>query len=165
MAVYRYRASIPGSKVFMREYEIKDNISLYDLHEFLLNDMGFAPDQMVVFRGLDAADKVKSEYGLFDMGDGAMDEVCIEDVKAKGEVSILYVFDLHKDRYIKLALETEVEESHRASYPRLIAEKGRNPEQFAKGYDDFDQFVEPVDDGGDESVVDDEELPEGEEYI
>ncbi len=165
MAVYRYRASIPGSKVFMREYEIKDNISLYDLHEFLLNDMGFAPDQMVVFRGLDAADKVKSEYGLFDMGDGAMDEVCIEDVKAKGEVSILYVFDLHKDRYIKLALETEVEESHRASYPRLIAEKGRNPEQFAKGYDDFDQFVEPVDDGGDESAVDDEELPEGEEYI
>ena len=149
----------------MREYEIKDNISLYDLHEFLLNDMGFAPDQMVVFRGLDAADKVKSEYGLFDMGDGAMDEVCIEDVKAKGEVNILYVFDLHKDRYIKLALETEVEESHRASYPRLIAEKGRNPEQFAKGYDDFDQFVEPVDDGGDESAVDDEELPEGEEYI
>lgn len=165
MAVYKYRASIPGSKVFMREYEIKGGTSLYDLHEYLLNDLGFSPDQMVLFRGLDASDRVKSEYGLFDMGDGSMDEVCIEDLLGKKEVGFLYVFDLHKDRCIKLVLDGEVNESPRASYPRLVAEKGRNPEQFAKGYDDFDQFVEPVDDGGDDSAVDEDELPEGEEYI
>ena len=165
MAVYRYRASIPGSKVFMREYEIKGNTSLYDLHEYLLNDMGFSPDQMVVFRGLNSIDKVKSEYGLFDMGDGAMDEVTIQDLIDKEEVAILYVFDLHKERCIKLSFEGETVELIRASYPRLVAEKGRNPEQFAKGYDDFDQFIEPVDDGGDDVSIDEEELPEGEEYM
>ena len=165
MAVYRYRASIPGSKVFMREYEIKGNTSLYDLHEYLLNDMGFSPDQMVVFRGLNSIDKIKSEYGLFDMGDGAMDEVTVQDLIDKEEVAILYVFDLHKDRCIKLSLEGETVEMMRASYPRLVAEKGRNPEQFAKGYDDFDQFIEPVDDGGEDVSIDEEELPEGEEYM
>ncbi len=165
MTVYRYKASIPGSKVFMREYEIKGDTTLYELHEYLLNDMGFAPDQMVVFRALDAAERERSEYGLFDMGDGSMDSVTIDDTIAKKEIHILYVFDLKKDRCIKLTLDGEVESSPRASYPRLTAEKGRNPEQFAKGYDDFDQFVDPVDDGGDESAIDEEELPEGEEYI
>ncbi len=166
MAVYRYKASIPGSKVFMREYEIKGDTSLYDLHEYLINDMGFAPDQMVLFRGVDANGKVRSEYGLFDFGDGSMDTVTVSDIIAKEEVQILYVFDIRSDRCIKLTFDCEVAELPRASYPRLTAEKGRNPDQFAKGYDDLDQFMEPVDDGGDESeAVDDDELPEGEEYL
>ena len=71
---------------------------------------------------------------------------------------------MRKDRVIKLELVGEVEESRRASYPRLVAEKGRNPEQFANGYDDMDQYAEPVDDGGDDdSSFMDDELPEGEE--
>ena len=75
--VYKYKASIPGSKVFMREYEIKGETSLYRLHDFLVNDLDFSPDQMVAFRGLDANGKTASEYGLFDMGDGSMDMVTV----------------------------------------------------------------------------------------
>ncbi len=167
MAVYRYRASIPGSKVFMREYEIKGNTTLYDLHEYLVEDLGFSPDQMVVFRTLDATEKDRCEYGLFDMGDGSMDCITVDDVIAKKEIHILYVFDLNHNRCIKLTLDGEVAESPRTSYPRLTAEKGRNPDQFAKGYDDLDQFSESADDGGDEVAVDidEEELPEGEEYM
>lgn len=161
--VYKYKASIPGSKVFMREYEIKGDTSLYRLHDFLVNDLDFSPDQMVAFRGLDEVDKLRSEYGLFDMGDGSMDMVTVQGTIAKGEVNLLYVFDLRKDRVIKLSLMGEVEESRRASYPRLVAEKGRNPEQFANGYDDLDQYSEPVDDGADEPSFMDDELPEGEE--
>ncbi len=165
MTVYRYKASIPGSKIFMREYEIKGNTTLFDLHEYLVDDLGFAPDQMVVFRALDAAEKQRSEYGLFDLGDGSMDCVTIEDVIAKEEKHILYVFDLNRNRCIKLTLDGEVSESPRTSYPRLTAEKGRNPDQFGKGYDDLDQFADPIDDGGDESTIEEDELPEGEEYI
>jgi len=162
--IYRYKASIPGSKVFMREYEIKGETTLYRLHDFLVNDLDFSPDQMVAFRGLDENEKLRSEYGLFDMGDGSMDMVTIEKAIKKGEVNLLYVFDLRKDRVIKLTLMGEVEESRRASYPRLVAEKGRNPEQFANGYDDMDQYSEPMSDSADEepSFMDDE-LPEGEE--
>lgn len=161
--VYKYRASIPGSKVFMREYEIKGETSLYRLHDFLSNDFAFAPDQMVLFRGLDANDKFCSEYGLFDMGDGSMDMVSVAKTIAKGEVNLMYIFDLHKERGVKLTLIGEVEESRRASYPRLTAEKGRNPEQFAKGYDDADQFSESMVEEPEESSFMDDELPEGEE--
>ncbi len=162
--VYKYKASIPGSKVFMREYEIKGETTLYKLHDFLVNDLEFSPDQMVAFRGLDEGENLRSEYGLFDMGDGSMDMVTIEKTIKKGEVSLLYVFDLRKDRVIKLTLMGEVEESRRASYPRLVAEKGRNPEQFASKYDDLDQYSEPMNDSADEdSSFMDDELPEGEE--
>ena len=106
--IYKYKASIPGSKVFMREYEIKGETSLYKLNDFLINDLEFSPDQMVVFRGLDNAGKIKSEYGLFDMGDGSMDMVTVEKTVKKGEVNLLYVCDLRKDRVIRFTLMGEV---------------------------------------------------------
>lgn len=161
--IYKYKASIPGSKVFMREYEIKGGTSLYKLHDYLLNDLDFSPDQMVAFRGLAADGRICSEYGLFDMGDGPMDMVTVEETIKKGETDLLYVFDVRRDRVIRLTLMGEVAEAPRASYPRLVAEKGRNPEQFANGYDDLDQYSEPVDEREDEGSFMDDELPEGEE--
>lgn len=161
--IYKYKASIPGSKVFMREYEIKGETSLYKLHDFLQNDFDFAPDQMVAFRGLDEKGKFRSEYGLFDMGDGSMDMITIDRTVAKGEVILSYVFDIRKERVINLALVGEVPLSPRASYPRLVAEKGRNPEQFADKYDDLDQYSEPVMEREEDSFFMDEELPDGEE--
>lgn len=142
---------------------MKGETSLYKLHDFLQNDLDFAPDQMVAFRGLDEQGKFRSEYGLFDMGDGSMDMVTVEKTLAKGEVTLSYVFDMRKDRVINLTFMGDVEQAPRASYPRLVAEKGRNPEQFANGYDDMDQYAEPSDEGTDETLFMDDELPEGEE--
>lgn len=159
--IYKYKATIKASKLFMREYEINGDISLYSLHEFLINDLEFAPDQMVVFRGLDSKDKLRSEYGLFDMGDGSMDSVTIEKAIAKGETTIHYVFDLNNDRALILTLVGEVEKSMRASYPRLVAEKGRNPDQFSKSYEDFEQYSESAESNEEAGFMDDE-LPEGE---
>lgn len=161
--IYKYKASIPGSKVFMREYEVKGETSLYKLHDFLQNDFDFSPDQMVAFRGYDEKGKFRSEYGLFDMGDGSMDMVSVEKTVAKGETTLSYVFDMRKDRVINLALIGEYEPAPRASYPRLVAEKGRNPEQFADKYDDLDQYSEPMDERDDDSLFLDDELPDGEE--
>lgn len=158
--ILKFKASIPGSKVFMREYEIPAEETLYELNSFLTDDLGFAPDQMVIFRGVDSNGKVRGEYGFFDMGDGSMDAVSVDELIKKGQVTLLYVFDLKKDRYIKLDLIGEVEELLRASYPRLVAEKGRNPEQFAKGYDDFDQIGEPFTDNSEDIVIDEDELPD-----
>jgi hypothetical protein len=140
--VYRFKASIAGNKIFMREYEIKGNTSLYSLHLFLQNDLGFAPDQMVVFRGLNSEGKVKSEYGLFDLGDGAMDSISVEKVVNKGEIKLQYVYDIYKDKAIDLDFLSTEEESLKRSYPRLVAERGKNPDQFSDNYDDFEQMIE-----------------------
>lgn len=164
--IYKYKASIPGSKIFMREYEVKGDISLFDLHKFLLHDLGFVPDQMVAFKGVNGNGKITSIYGLFDMGDGTMDSVSVEDTYKKGESKLVYVYDLHNDRFIELDFVETLEEERRASYPRLVAEKGRNPDQFAKKYDDLNQFAEPVNDGGEESdMIDEEELEEDDELL
>ena len=109
--IYKYKGTIPTSKVFMREYEIKGDTSLYKFHNFLLDDFGFAPDQMVMFRGYKNGSRKVSEYGLFDMGDGSMDSVTIDQLIAKGEDTFEYVFDLKRDRVISFVLVGEVERS------------------------------------------------------
>lgn len=159
--VYRFRATIPGNKIFVREYEVKGNSSLYSFHLFLQNDLSFAPDQMVMFRGTNNVGKIKSEYGLFDMGDGTLDSVKVEDVVRKGENSLFYVYDLFKDRSILLEFQAEEEESPRRSYPRLVMERGKNPDQFSDNYDDFDNLA--VEMGDNDSMFSNDELPEGEE--
>lgn len=158
--VYRYKATIAGNKIFLREYEIKGSISLYSLHLFLQNDLGFAPDQMVMFRGLDKRNKVKGEYGLFNLGDGSMDSVSLEKVISAGQSKLLYVYDISNDRAITLELLSQEEELARRSYPRLIAEKGKNPDQFSDNYDDFEQMIELNDS---DNLFQEEELPEGED--
>lgn len=157
--IYKFRASIPGSKVFMREYEVEGNSTLYEFNEFLVNDLGFSPDQMVVFKGIDKSGEERSEYGLFDMGDGSMDEVTVERaVTKRKEVELHYLFDLRRSRYIKLDFIEILQEQPRISYPRLVAEKGRNPEQFSKTYEDFGQTEDSFDENMEGTDIDTNEL-------
>ena len=140
--VYRYRATIKGNKIFMREYEVKAETNLYSLNLFLQDDLGFAPDQKVMFRALSSDNKIVKEYGLFDLGDGAMDEVTLESIKKQSLPFIEYVYDMFKNRSITLEFTAEAEIVVRHSYPRLTAEKGRNPDQFSDDYDDFEHLMD-----------------------
>ena len=149
--VYRYRATIKGNKVFMREYEIKASSTLYSLNLFLQDDLGFAPDQRVMFRALSADSRVRKEYGFFDLGDGAMDKVTLELIREQGLPYIEYVYDMFKGRYIVMEFICEEEFLARRSYPRLVVEKGHNPDQFSDNYDDFEHFMD---------VGEEEEVPE-----
>lgn len=167
--IYKYRVTLPNNKFFLREYEVKSEMKLFRLHEFLQNDLGFAPDQMVLFEGVDKDGVVLHEYGLFDMGDGSMDTVTVEKTMNRGEVVLHYVYNLSKNLFLILTFVSEEEFIVRESYPRMMAEKGRNPDQFSSHYDDFDESAESVSaasagggDDGDEEF-DDSELPEGEE--
>lgn len=164
MAIYRYKATFPFSKVFFREYEIDGDITLFALNKFLTDDLSFAPDQMICFKGLGDDGKVKSIYGLFDMGSGTLDGVSIEKTIARGENAILYVFDIKRNHYIVLTLVEEVERKPHASYPRLVAERGRAPEQFAASYANMDALEpaesEDFDEAEDDAFGDDDEAEE-----
>lgn len=143
--IFRFKATITGNKIFMREYEVRGSSSLYAFHLYLQNDLGFAPDQMVLFRALDQGGKVKREYGLFDVGDGAMDTVTIEGIYNAGLPSLEYVYDMFKERFLVLEFVSKEEGLARRSYPRLVAERGKNPDQFSDNYDDFEHMLEPGD--------------------
>lgn len=142
--VYRFKASIPGNKIFMREYEVKGSSSLYTLHLYLQNDLGFAPDQIVLFRAIDAKGKVRKEYGLFNLGDGSMDSVTVDKFYGDGFKVLEYVYDMFKERSLNLEIIATEEELARRAYPRLVAERGKNPDQFSDNYDDFEHMIEPA---------------------
>lgn len=128
--VYQFRATIPESKVFFRVYEIKGDMTLFRFNSFITDNLGFSPDQMVLFEGYDEKGVLCSEYGLFDMGDGAMDSMTFDKVLQRGEPELHYLFDLRNDRYIKLVYEGEVPYLPMRAYPALVEEKGQNPDQF-----------------------------------
>lgn len=151
--IYTYRATIPESKVFFRVYEIESDMTLFAFNSFILNDLGFAPDQMVMFRGYDKDGVLCSEYGMFDLGDGAIDTVSFEKMFKKGEKEFHYVFDLKQNRYMRFVYEGEAEYSSRTSYPHLVAEKGHNPDQFSARYEEIDEYGDAT-----EPMVEEEQI-------
>lgn len=157
--LYRYKASITGNKIFMREYEALSETSLYSFHLFLQNDLGFAPDQLVLFRGVGEKGRV-SQYGLFDLGSGSMDAVKLSDLLLKGERVLHYVYDIRKERYIVIEFLSKDEEQYRGSFPRMVMERGKNPDQFSDRYDDFESLSDLP---GGEEVPEPEDFSEGDE--
>ncbi len=166
--VYTFRATIPESKVFYRVYEIKGDMTLFRFNSFITDNLGFSPDQMVMFEGYDEKGALCSEYGLFDMGDGAMDTVTFDKVLERGETELHFVFDLRNDRYIRLVYEGETGYLPMRAYPALVEEKGQNPDQFRARFEEEpaipklhpvrdDKFAALDDDLDDLDDLDDEE--------
>ena len=48
--IFRFKATFDSLKGFMRTYELRGTNSLYDFHEHIVNDLNFAPDQVVIDR-------------------------------------------------------------------------------------------------------------------
>ncbi len=188
--VYQFRATIPESKIFFRVYEIKGETTLFKFTSFINDDLGFSPDQMVLYEGYDEHGELSSEYGMIDLGDGAMDTVTFDKVLKRGETELRYLFDMRNNRYIRLVLEGEAEFSPLRIYPCLVDEKGQNPDQFRPRFeeepavpklhpfrdpkaaledDDFDDEDldddddDDDDDADDDKIFDEEELYDGDE--
>jgi hypothetical protein len=128
--IYRFTATVDSLKGFMRQYELRGSNTLFDFHEHIVNDLNFAPDQMVLFRVAGAKGKPSKKYGLFDLGDGSMDEIRIEKLVKQQETSLLYVFDVRDNRALRLSFVETDDELPRKSYPRTADEKGDAPPQF-----------------------------------
>lgn len=159
--VIRIRATFPQSKVFYKVYAVKAEMTLFSFNSFIINDLGFSPDQMVLYEGYDETGKCSSEYGLFDLGDGSMDTVTFSKLVEKGETRLHYVFDMRNDRYILLTVEGEDDSVPERVCPRLMDEKGHAPEQFSVAYEDYEAVQasgvpHPVP-ADDEDLEDDEE--------
>ena len=143
--IYRYKATIPQQKNFIRIYEVKATSSLYAFHLFIQNDLSFSPDQQVFFRTYDKAGNRVRECGLFDTGHGSMDKVRLEMLHEKGEETLHYVFDIFKGRYLALEFESIEEELLRKSYPRTVLERGGDPGQFREGQSPLESYFDETD--------------------
>jgi len=158
--ILKIRATIPQSKVFFKLYAVKEEMNLFAFNSFITSDLGFSPDQMVCYEGYDETGALKSEYAMFDMGDGSMDQINFSAIIAKEEVEVHYVYDLRNNRYIKLVFEGEEHGVDEKICPCLLEEKGHGPDQFNTKYEDYEAMAaassyHPV--AGDDTPYDDEE--------
>ena len=107
--------------------------------------------------------------GLFDFGDGSMDRITIDNTVSHEETVLRYVYNLTLSLCIELRLEGEQEPNRRLSYPVLVAEKGRNPDQFSAAYEDYEEFSDrrasQAAAPDEEDSFEEDELPEGEENL
>lgn len=137
ITIYKFKATIPYSKVFMREFAIRSDMNLFKFNKYILGELCFSTDQMVIYRAFDAKGNCTGRYGLFDLGDGSLDKVTFGDIVSRGQVSIEFVYNLRPERIINLVFEGEIPEEPRRSYPSIVGEKGHNPSQFATKYEDY----------------------------
>jgi len=164
--IVKYRATIPASKRFFRDYAFRDGMSLYSVMEFIQNQLGFVPDMMVLFQGVTSDGKVSHEYGLFDMGDGSIDNVTVADTIKKEETTLRFIYNISKNLFLELSFVEECAPHAKMVCPCVTDEKGHAPGQFTAQYtdDDFDdrphRLPKPVPDSDyqdDDEDDDDEE--------
>ena len=137
---YKYRVTLSGIKGFYRVYQINGDSTLYSLHKQMRSDMEFQQDQLILFKGLDSSGNVVGRFGLFDLGDGATDEVTIAKSIKDGITSFVYFYDVTSRKSVTLTLEGEADGSVEA--PVIIESKGPNPIEFENGYVAFEDLPE-----------------------
>lgn len=139
--IYKLRATIPSSKVFVREYEVPARMSLFDFNKFIIGDLCFSTDQIVVYRALDEKGAMTAVYGLFDLGYGSMDKVSFSQLAEKGQNVLQFCYDMHNNSCIVITILGEEPEDPRSHYPQTTLEKGHNPDQFSAKYEDPQVYI------------------------
>lgn len=135
---YKYRVTLSGIKGFYRVYKMSAQSTLYAFHKQMRADMEFPADQLILFKALDAEGNVVARYGLFDLGDGAVDQVSMANTRAKGISSFVYFYDVTNRKSVIVTFEEETPEP--AGAPMLTDSKGPDPIDFENGYVAFEDL-------------------------
>ncbi|MDR1896475.1 MAG: hypothetical protein LBR10_06765 [Prevotellaceae bacterium] len=143
---------------FIREYHIPSEYSLYDFRRFIENDLDFDDSQQGIFFVLSNSGARVESYSLFDMGNGAMDTVILEDLINKGKKKMLYTFDCFNDRSLFIDFKGEVEALPRTRYPVVVFRTGDPPGQFVENMFDSEllKIAEEIKNNEESSDYDDE---------
>lgn len=138
--VYSFKVTLSGIKGFHRIYHLNGENSLYAFHKQMRADMEFPQDQLILFKAFDAAGAVVARYGLFDLGNGAVDDITIEQVAKKGITSFTYFYDVTNKKSVNISYEGIIEDVPAVSGPSLADIKGPNPIDFENGYVAFEDL-------------------------
>ena len=138
---YQYRVSLKGIKGFFRVYHMNSENTLYSFHKQMRADMEFMQDQLILFKALNDKGEVVARYGLFDLGDGTVDQTTLAQTVGKGVKSFVYFYDVTNKKSVEIAFEGVVgDKKMNVSAPVLVDMKGPNPIEFENGYIAFEDL-------------------------
>lgn len=122
---------------FIRDYEMPDNSTLLDFHNFICDDLAYDATNMSSFFVSNGHWEKVREYTLVDMGveeseasPRAMENYTLGQIlKHKGD-RLIYVFDAFEDRAMFLELMGAEKMKDGLEYPRTAFANGEAPDQF-----------------------------------
>ena len=169
------KITLPKIKGFLRLYKAAGATTLYTVHHRLRADLEFPQDQLILFKALGANEAVVARWGLFDIGDGAVEEISLSAALEKGVTHFVYFYDVSNRKSVQIDIYEDDSPSPKADKLLLTETKGPVPQEFENGFvaledlpvekqklpseDDFDLDDEDFD----EEDEDDEPDEEGEE--
>lgn len=130
---------------FIREIKIDSEATFLDLHNAILEAVGYTKDQMTSFFICDDDWSKKTEITLVDMGSSAeedtyiMESTKLEELLEDEEQKVLYVFDYLTERALFMELR-EIIPGQYLEKPELGKSAGAPPLQFVE-FDEIDTKV------------------------
>ena len=131
--IYRIRATAAtgGEQVF-RDLEVRDDSSLEDLHNILVQSFGLDGHELASFYTTDDELNLIDEIPLFNMDEsmqgGAMANLHIKDVLNRENPKLIYIYDYLNMWQFLIELMEEGPALPGRSYPNLVYAYGQLPE-------------------------------------
>lgn len=138
--IFKFKALSTEDENFERDYEIKYDSTLHDLHNFICEDLGYDKDEMASFFMSNKNWEKLQEFTLIDMLDSgydeegpmSMDSVILGQIIREKHQRLIFTFDLLNDR----ALFIELIQSHKGDpeedYPLCSLSQGEAPVQYGE---------------------------------
>lgn len=137
--IYRFRMLTDENDNFVRDFEVESSMTLLDLHEFILQMLGYDPC-MASFYTADDRWEREQEYTYMDMGGGMGDAgmgmplpmatAHLDEVLTHLHARLIYVFDPFTERAYFMELIEGKEPQEGMVYPRLQFEHSPAPDQY-----------------------------------
>lgn len=163
--IFKFRMLSDESDVFVRDYEVKYDMTLLEFNDFICSDLGYDNSGMTSFFLSDSRWMKLREFTLMDMGEGmggfhenqeeapiAMEKVVLGQLIHENHDRLIWLFDMFADRayYLEL-IEAKFAEPN-VDYPRTLFAHGEPSDQYdpeAGGAGEKSIFEEMMDDWGD----------------
>ena len=149
--IYRFRAILDNDteEDIFRDFEIRENDTMEDLHNVITQSFGFDGTEMASFYVSDDEWSQGEEIVLFAMSEGVskvrmMNETTIEDVFSQSNTKMIYVYDFLSMWTFYVELADISEQAEGVDYPNLMYVHGQLPDSPP------DREFEAEDLGGDE---------------
>lgn len=157
--IYRFRIILDNDTeddVF-RDLEIRENNTLEDLHNTIVQAFGFDGLEMASFYISDEQWNQGDEIAMFAMEDQApsMATTAINDVVHEASPKLIYVYDFLNMWTFYVELAEIVEEAQGTDYPNLMFAHGQLPEQAPQKNFEAEAEEDPFNDFDDDLDIDD----------
>lgn len=158
--VYMFRMLSGEEESFIRDFEILADLTFYDLHLAIQEELGYDTSQMASFFLASETWDKQNEITLFDMKEEKNSEAIIMDKAKIGtfitetKQKLLYQFDFFSDRYLYIEMVDSGKRDMDTNYPVCTRSGGKVPRQIIIEDNNIDDFS--LEEFDDLSTIDDD---------